>query len=106
MREAGQPLIPALESLLATGTDKVRAEVCYALGYIGGPAATLLLSKCLSDPEAMVRHSALRGLERLKLPIDQLRGLLLPHKDDADPVIATIVAAVLAAAEASQNPVK
>lgn len=100
MREAGRPLVPALESLLTTGSSDVRSEVCYTLGHIGGQVAIHALGKCLTDPEPKVRCSAVLGLERLNLPLDQLVILLLPLKEDGDSALATRVNQILADANA------
>lgn len=72
----------------------VRRALCLALGETGNPyAADILITKCLNDPETLVRSAAVKALGKLKVA-SAIEPLISALNDPEEPVITAAIEAL------------
>ncbi|MEO0076479.1 MAG: HEAT repeat domain-containing protein [candidate division WOR-3 bacterium] len=90
---------PEVISVIAQYLEKsqpmwVRRALCLALGETGNPyAADILITKCLNDPETLVRSAAVKALGKLKVA-SAIEPLISALNDPEEPVITAAIEAL------------
>jgi HEAT repeat protein len=76
----GEPALPALDGLIRDDDERTRSAAASALGYLGAPAAPLLVA-ALHDPSLDVKVRAARSLARIRwtFPPDQIQEKVIWH---------------------------